>query len=51
MPSARLVGHTFFPPDFNPENPFRGKFEILEADHPLNKYEKFKIFRRRRSRC
>ncbi|XP_059480493.1 putative transcription factor capicua isoform X3 [Neocloeon triangulifer] len=23
MPSARLVGHTFFPPDFNPENPFR----------------------------
>ncbi|KAF4524425.1 hypothetical protein B566_EDAN013708 [Ephemera danica] len=21
--SARLVGHTFFPPDFNPENPFR----------------------------
>ncbi|CAB3360101.1 Hypothetical predicted protein [Cloeon dipterum] len=23
MPSARLVGQTFFPPDFNPENPFR----------------------------
>jgi hypothetical protein len=23
--SARLVGHTFFPPDFNPENPFRGE--------------------------